>query len=236
MLNVTATNFGVSPEDIRVRYFGSDSLVVLDGEFIVDAADEDYAAARYLTLTVEDLPFAKSRETTGFAYIEVDGVRHITLAKCRITGRNTVRIGKISEYDSVGSYTVRLCSAFVPTCVVGDVVLSEERSFAPVASCGTLLNAKCFGAESADWMMLCFIAEDLTFDGDAGTVVADLEGFPADLSFALPLIYNETLYDELGSRYIPASVSGGVLTMRKEDAPEAVVKVGKFFSRIFIVK
>lgn len=236
MLNVTATNFGVSPEDIRVRCFGSDSLVVLDGEFVVDAANEDYAAARYLTLSVEDLPFAKSRETTGLAYIEVDGVRHITLAKCRITGRNTVRIDKISEYDSVGSYSVRLCSAFVPTCVVGDVVLSEERSFAPVASCGSLLNAKCFGAKSADWMMLCFLAEDLIFDGDSGTVVADLEGFPGDLSLELPLIYNETLYDELGSKYIPASVSGGVLTVKKEDASETVVKVGKFFSRIFIVK
>lgn len=236
MLNISATNFGISPTDIRIREYSSDRLLILDGEFNVDTSEENYKAARYITLSVTGLPFPKSRETTGFACIEVDGVRHITLVRCRITDKNTIRIDKILEYGSVGSYTVRLCSAFVPACVVDDVTLSEKKVFMPVASLGNMLNAECHGVEAPDWMMLCFLAEDLTFDNDSGNVVADLEGFPADLSFKLPLIYNETLYDEMGSKYIPVSVSNGVLTIDRENVPETVVKVGNFFCRMFIVK
>lgn len=236
MLNITANNFGVSPDEIRIKEYSSERLLILDGEFTVDTANESYKAARYMTLTVPDLPFSKSRETTGFAYIEVDDVRHITLARCRITGKNTIRIDKIFEYNAAGSYTVRLCSAFIPTGIVGDAALFEEKIFTPVDDIGHIYDAESLGAESADWIMFYFKARDLSFDEESAKITAYWLGIPQDIEFSMPLIYNESAYDELGSKYIPVSVSNGVLSIEKDDVPEDIAKNGNFFCRMFLVK
>lgn len=236
MLTVNSTNFGVSPDDIQIKSFQSDNLLILDGSFTVDTANEDYISAHYLKLSVPDLPFAKSRETSAFAMIEVDGVRHITLVRCKITDANTVRLNKILAYNSIGSYTVRLCSAFIPVNIAGAVALQTKSVFALNVTAGILTNAECFGVETADWLMLVFRAEDIAFDSEGSGLNVALDGFPSGLSFSIPLIYNESLTDTLGSKFIPASVSGGVLSVAAEDAPESVTKVGHFFSRMFLVK
>lgn len=236
MLTVNATNFGVSPDDMQIKSFQSDNLLILDGSFTVDTANAEYRSVHYLKLTVPDLPFSKSRETTAFAMIDVDGVRHITLVKCKITDRNTIRLSKILAYSSAGSYTVRLCSAFIPVNIAGAVALQTKSVFALTATAGALTDAECFGAEADGWMMLAFRAEGITFDSDGGGLKVTLDGFPSGLSFDLPLIYNESLTDKLGSKFVPASVSDGVLSVSADDAPESVTKVGYFFSRMFIVK
>lgn len=236
MLTINATNFGVSPDDMQIKSLQSDNLLILDGSFTVDTANADYKSAHYLRLTVPDLPFSKSRETSAFAMIDADGVRHITLVRCKITDRNTIRLSKILAYSSVSSYTVRLCSAFIPVNIAGEVALQTKSVFALSATAGAITTAECLGAEAEGWMMLAFRAEDITFDSDGGGLKVTLDGFPSGLSFDLPLIYNESLTDKLGSKYIPASVSGGALSVSADDAPESVTKVGYFFSRMFIVK
>lgn len=152
MLNVIANNFGVPPAEMRIKEYSSERLFILDGEFSVDTTDENYKAARYMTLSVSGLPFPKSRETTGFAHIEVDGVRHITLF--------------------------------------------EKKVFTPVASLGDMLNAECNGVETADWVMFYFTVEDLIFDEESGEINADLCAFPQGRIFTMPLIYNESYYNE----------------------------------------
>lgn len=236
MLTVNATNFGVSPDDMQIKSFQSDNLLILDGSFTVDTANADYKSAHYLRLTVPDLPLAKSRETSAFAMIDADGVRHITLVKCKITDRNTIRLNKILAYSSVSSYTVRLCSAFIPVNIAGAVALQTKSAYGLSATAGTLTNAECFGAEADGWLMLAFRAEDITCDSDGDGLKVSMEGFPSGPSFDLPLIYNESLTDKLGSKFVPASVSDGVLSVSAADAPESVTKVGYFFSRMFIVK
>ncbi len=235
MLTINSTNFGVSPDDIQIKSFQGDNLLILDGSFTVDTTNEDYKSSHYLKLTVPDLPFSKSRKTTAFAMIDVDGVRHITLVRCKITDRNTIRLNKILAYNSAGSYTIRLCSAFIPVNIAGAVALQTKSTFALTANAGGLTNAECFGVEADGWMMLAFRAEDITFDSDNGLNVA-LDGFPSGMSFSIPLIYNESLTDTLGSKFIPASVSEGVLSVSAADAPESVTKVGYFFTRVFAVK
>lgn len=236
MLTVNATNFGVSPDDMQIKSFQSDNLLILDGSFTVDTTNGEYRSAHYLKLTVPDLPFSKSRETSAFAMIDVDGVRHITLVKCKITDRNTIRLNKILAYSSAGSYTVRLCSAFIPVNIAGAVALQTKSVFALTATAGAFTDTECLGVEADGWLMLVFRAEDITFDSDGGGLKVTLDGFPSGLSFDLPLIYNESLTDKLGSKYVPASVSDGVLSVSAADAPESVTKVGYYFSRMFIVK
>ncbi len=56
MLTITATNFGVAPEDIQIKEYHTSDMLILDGEFEVDTTAEEYAGIRPMKLTVADLP------------------------------------------------------------------------------------------------------------------------------------------------------------------------------------
>ncbi len=236
MLNVTATNFGVSPESVHLEAFLSDSLVILLGEIAIDTTAEEYQAVRYLKLTVANLPFSKSRETTAFAMVEVDGVKHATLAKVRITDRNTVRIDKVTAYHTAASYRLQLCSAFIPTCIVDDAVFPGKTSYEPEVTLGGLTGAECFAIGQSGWMMLVLKTETVAFDEETGTAKAVLPDFPASLSLSFPLLYNETVFDAMGSKFYPATIEGGVLTVSRDGADDEPDGTGYKFTRIFIVK
>ena len=46
MLTITATNFGLAPSDIQIREYHNDNMMVLDGEFTVDTAAEEFSGIR----------------------------------------------------------------------------------------------------------------------------------------------------------------------------------------------
>ena len=82
--------------------------MVLDGDIPVDTTAAEYAGIRPMKLTVADLPFAKSRVSTALVTASSDGANYCTLAKVWIADKNTICIGKILPYKSLGSYTIHL--------------------------------------------------------------------------------------------------------------------------------
>ena len=68
----------------------------------------EYAGIRPMKLTVADLPFAKSRVSTALVTASSDGANYCTLAKVWIADKNTICIGKILPYKSLGNYTIHL--------------------------------------------------------------------------------------------------------------------------------
>ena len=81
---------------------------MLEGDIPVDTTAAEYAGIRPMKLTVADLPFAKSRIGTALVTAASEGVNYCTLAKVWVADKNTICIGKIIPYKSLGSYTVHL--------------------------------------------------------------------------------------------------------------------------------
>ena len=55
MIKVTATNFGLNPEDIQIRAYQGDKFIVLNGGFTVDTTADIYKTLFAFELTVEGL-------------------------------------------------------------------------------------------------------------------------------------------------------------------------------------
>ena len=226
MLTITATNFGVSPASIQIQEFHAQNLLILSGEFTVDATDATYLAARRMILTVADLPFNKSRRTTAFVTAVSDGTKYISVTKCWISDKNTINIAKVSEYKALGSYKVKFSTVFIPTMITGPVSLSQGMSYVPVVSKGAASNLEVRTVE----------ASALTFDSESDTVEMTLPNFPSGVSFDVPIIYNESLYSELGSKYYPATLQNGVLTITKDGAADEPSTTEYKFTRIIVVR
>ena len=236
MLTITATNFGVSPASIQIQEFHAQNLLILSGEFTVDATDATYLAARRMILTVADLPFNKSRRTTAFVTAVSDGTKYISVTKCWISDKNTINIAKVSEYKALGSYKVKFSTVFIPTMITGPVSLSQGKSYVPVVSKGAASNLEVRTVEASGWLMLMMRASALTFDSESDTVEMTLPDFPSGVSFDVPIIYNESLYSELGSKYYPATLQNGVLTIAKDGAADEPSTTEYKFTRIIVVR
>ena len=224
MLTITATNFGVNPAFLNIKEYHEQNLLLLDGDISVDTTAAEYAGIRPMKLTVADLPFAKSRIATALVTAASDGVNYCTLAKVWIADKNTICIGKILPYKSLGNYTIHLNTIFIPTMVTGPVSLNTSKAYTPQFNKGT-----------GDGVEVLTV-ENLVFDSDDQAVEIQLPGFPSDISINPPIIYNESLWSNLGSKYYPAYLRNGVLTISKAEAADEPEGTGTKFTRIITVR
>lgn len=133
MLSITATNFGVNPSDIQIKEYHEQNLLVLEGDISVDTTAAEYTGIRPMKLTVADLPFAKSRIGTALVTAASEGVNYCTLAKVWIADKNTICIGKIIPYKSLGSYNIHLNTMLIPVNNAGQVALNLMKTYVPQA-------------------------------------------------------------------------------------------------------
>lgn len=63
-----------------------------------------------------------------------------------------------------------------------------------------------------------------------------LPDFPSNISINLPIIYNESLWSNLGSKYYPAYLRNGLLTIPKTDTADEPEGTGNKFTRIIAVR
>lgn len=236
MLTITATNFGLAPDGIQIKEYHNDNMLVLDGEFTVDTAAEEYSGIRPMKLAVADLPFNKSRIGTALVTVLSDGVKYATITKVQVTDKNTISVGKILPYKSVGSYTVKLSTVLIPEYVTGEVTLNQKMVHTPSIIKGDAADLEIYTVETSDWMMLAFKASALTFDEESQTVEISMPDLPKDISCSFPILYNEGLWVALGSKYYPASIQNGILTISKDGNADEASNTGNKFTRIIIVR
>ena len=236
MLTINATNFGVRPENIQIREFRAADLLILSGSFTVDTTAPEYAGIRPMQISVADLPFAKSRPSSAYVTVESEGAKFVTLTKVWVSDRNTVNIGKIASYKEFGSFRVHLSTALIPERTVGPVVLNTARTCEPGILKGAAEGAEARIVETDGWLMLVFRADRISFDESDGTAALTLPGFPQDVNCEVPVLYNESLWSDLGSKYYPATLQGGVLTIRRDGATEEPAGTGAKFTRFLIVR
>ena len=93
MIKVTATNFGLNPEDIQIRAYQGDKFIVLNGGFTVDTTTDIYRTLFAFELTVEGLNFEKSLPTAVYVTDRRAGEHNITITKAYIKNGNTKSVG-----------------------------------------------------------------------------------------------------------------------------------------------
>ncbi len=215
MLYITATNFGVNPNFLNIRAYYEDNLLVLDGNISVDTTAEAYAGIQPMTLSVGDLPFAKSRVSTAPVTAASEGVNYCTLAKVWVSDKNTI---------------------LIPTMITGPVSLKEKISYEVQFNKGTGDGVEVFTVKNPNWLMFVMKASNLEFDAEDQTIEMRLPDFPSDISINPPIIYNESRWSNLGSKYYPAYLRNGVLTISKADAADEPEGTGSKFTRIIAVR
>ena len=236
MLTINATNFGIVPSDIHIKEYHTANMLVLDGEFTVDTTAQEYAGIRPMQLTVADLPFAKSRVSTAIVIVESEGVKYATVTKVWISGGDTICISKVAPYKSAGSYKVKFSTVLIPERITGPVALSARKTYAAMFNKGTGDGVQVFTVENPNWLMLIFQASSLEFDSEDETIEIRLPDFPEDVTFEAPVFYNEGLWVALGSKYYPASLRNGILTIRKDGNADEAEGTGDKFTRIIVVR
>lgn len=236
MIKVTATNFGLNPEDIQIRAYQGDKFIVFNGEFTVDTTTEVYKTLFSLELTVEGLSFEKSLPTAVYVTDAREGEHNITITKAYIKNGNTISIRPMRAFDSFGAYKLKFLCAFAEsnTACDPDPLTYEKPTLEPTV--GAMTDAECFLIKNENWMQLIFKSSTLTFDEDSGEIRTTLPGVPETLKADFPVIFTDDLYSKTGSKYYPASIENGILTIRKDgNADEASSTKEKFAKAFFLL-
>lgn len=111
MITSISTNFGVNP--FSLKCYDSEKIVVLQGMFTLDTANEDYLAAEQLEITFPDqFSIPASKPTTAFLVCQIDDLQSGTIIKAQIQG-NKLILEKLSIYDGKGTVKLILASGFV---------------------------------------------------------------------------------------------------------------------------
>ena len=112
MIKVTATNFGLNPEDIQIKAYQGDKFIVLNGGFTVDTTTDIYKTLFAFELTVEGLNFEKSLPTAVYVTVAIERKHNITITKAMIKNGNTISIRPMRAFDNFGAYRLNFLCAF----------------------------------------------------------------------------------------------------------------------------
>ena len=235
MFKVTATNFGLNHDDIQIRAYQGDKFLVLNGELTVDTTTEVYQKLFALELTVEGLNFTKSLPTAVYVTDATEGTHNITITKAYIKNSNTISIRPMRNYDSLGAYKLHFLCAFAQSNTACDPTPLTYETPTLEPTIGGLTNAECFLIKSENWMQIVFKATTLTFDENSGEIRTTLPGVPDTLKADFPVIFTESLYSETGSKYYPASIENGILTIRKDGNADETSGTKEKFAKAFIL-
>lgn len=238
-LQVLSTNFGVDPADVQLDVYQNNDVTVINGDFVVDTTNEDYKMAFALEIAVSGLNCPKSMNTTVFVMNANGGTHDITITKARIkTKENNQRIicvRPVRAYDSLGMYRVVFRSMFAQPNVAFTPQFQGFDSITPEVIAGAMTGAELYLHSQSNWLMLVMKVTSLTFDASQNHVQATLPGFPSSANTNFPLIFTEELWSETGSKYYPAFIENGVLTILKDGNGEETNSPVKF-ARAFILR
>ena len=235
MIKVTATNFGLNPDDIQIRAYQGDKFIILNGELTVDTTAEAYKKIFSLELTVEGLNFEKSLPTAVYVTDATEGAHNITITKAQIKNGNTISIRPMRSYDSLGAYKVHFLCAFAQsnTACNSEPQLYETPTLEPTV--GSMTDAECYLVKDDNWMLLVLKATTLTFDENEAEIRTTLPGVPETLKTDFPVIFTESQYSDTGSKFYPATIENGVLTIRKDGNADEADGTPAKFAKAFIL-
>lgn len=221
MIQSISNNFGCDP--IQIKDYQDSEMVILNTKFTFDPTNADYLAADVLEIKVPDLSIPKS--AVAFAYQtsfkEVPNFRSFNLAmvvRSWIKDKNTICIEKFPIFDELEDVTIWIMTMYAvlgrrgelqpydPTEVTCDVVTPTELVASEVAC-----------VVKPGWVFFHMYFKDAKVT-DQAPITVNLEGFPDDVDFDVPLIGGNQFSGYNGCLYAPGTVSNGVFHVEKADS------------------
>lgn len=218
MFKSISNNFGVP--QITFRDFQTDRYIVLNARFTLDPSNEAYIAAQALEITVPDLTLDKSTEAGVFAVYRDEEAypwdstpsryHFATILRSRITGRNTLSIEKLTDFDEYGPATIYIYAMYSALNTGLDTVLYKTAALKVTAE--PQLSNPSFTSScviTSDWVSLNMVMPYCISQVDTDLTLT-MEGFPHDVScdeFPVIGVRNQLHYDTGGVHY--ASLAAG---------------------------
>ena len=236
MITSTSTNFGVNP--ISFKCYDSAKIVVLQGMFTLDTANEDYLAAEQLEITFPDqFSIPESKPTTAFLVCQKDDLQSGTIIKAQLQG-NKLILEKLSIYDGIGTVKVVLASGFVgeaneaqlsPT-PSGKITISgkDYTFYATIAQYANCIQDRwgMFFLQMSSWAYAPGVENEYS-----------IKGIPADLSIDAPIFTSRTNSGLDGSECALAHIENGKITFTgKGQEGESKKYLYRGFMKFFYVR
>ena len=236
MITSTSTNFGVNP--ISFKCYDSERIVVLQGMFTLDTANEEYLAAEQLEITFPDqFSIPASKPTTAFLVCQKDDLQSGTIIKAQLQG-NKLILEKLSIYDGIGTVKVVLASGFVgeaseaqlsPT-PSGKITMSgkDYTFYATIAQYANCIQDRwgMFFLQMSSWAYAPGVENEYS-----------IKGIPADLSIDAPIFTSRVNSDLNGSECALAHIENGKITFNgKGQAGESKQYLYRGFMKFFYVR
>ena len=236
MITSTSTNFGVNP--ISFKCYDSAKIVVLQGMFTLDTANEEYLAAEQLEITFPDqFSIPASKPTTAFLVCQKDDLQSGTIIKAQLQG-NKLILEKLSIYDGIGTVKVVLTSGFV-----GE---TSEAQLSPTPSGKITMSGKDYTfyvtiAQYAnciqdEWGMLFLQMSSWAYAPGVENEYG-ITGLPAGQSIDVPIFTSRINSDLNGSECALAHIENGKITFNgKGQAGESKQYLYRGFMKFFYVR
>ena len=236
MITSTSTNFGVNP--ISFKCYDSAKIVVLQGMFTLDTANEEYLAAEQLEIIFpEQFSIPSSKPTTAFLVCQKDDLQSGTIIKGQLQG-NKLILEKLSIYDGIGTVKVVLASGFVGeateallTPLQSDKITMSGKDYTYSVYISQYANCIQNG-----WGM--FFLQMSTWAYAPGVENEySIKGIPADLSIDAPIFTSRTNSGLDGSECALARIENGKITFNgKGQAGESKQYLYRGFMKFFYVR
>ena len=236
MITSTSTNFGVNP--ISFKCYDSAKIVVLQGMFILDTANEDYLAAEQLEITFPDqFSIPDSKPTTAFLVCQKDDLQSGTIIKAQIQG-NKLILEKLSIYDGIGTVKVVLASGFVGeaseallTPLLSDKITISGKDYTYSVYISQYANCIQNG-----WGMFFLQMSSWAYAPGVENEYG-ITGLPADLSIDVPIFTSRTNSGLDGSECALARIENGKITFTgKGQEGESKKYLYRGFMKFFYVR
>lgn len=220
MITTLGNNFGT--EEIIIKDFQSDRLIVLNSSFVIDTTCDAYRSADVLEIYVPDLTLDRSALTCCYMHSYYSretqwGTSEYapgTIVKTWIKNRNTICIEKLPIYDEIGQFTITMATLYVPK----GKRLPIEKSVKTKVS----LTFRNISNSTSDILCIvedgwCFFHCVFSYRGDFldDDIIIDLEGFPTDVSADVVLTGCVNHGNYKGAGTFPGRIENGVITIPK---------------------
>ena len=223
---------------ISFKCYDSERIVVLQGMFTLDTANEEYLAAEQLEITFPDqFSIHDSKPTTAFLVCQKDDLQSGTIIKAQLQG-NKLILEKLSIYDGIGTVKVILASGFV-----GE---ATEALLSPIPSDKITMSGKDYtysvyisqyaNCIQNGWGMFFLQMSSWAYAPGVENEYS-IKGLPADLSIDAPIFTSRVNSDLNGSECALAHIENGKITFNgKGQAGESKQYLYRGFMKFFYVR